>query len=416
VILACQQRDYFDWKRPLNGFFYTDSSHNRLLHYAHRGHEQAPIVALAELCRLFPNHELWMDWYAAVVRHSEYLRALSAYTMPYGMLPSGIYALDESNETWFREQVAQGIKLDERYFIRLFPVWTAFRGNFGTVLSQTKALSTAAQLRNDLTLADLCQKQLQWVVGRNPFSQSTMYGEGYNYAPQYTAMSGDMTGSLPVGIQTRRNGDKPYWPAANCYNYKEVWVHPSSRWLWLMSDLNGPAWIGGFIQPKRGGAVQIQDAWTGKTITIAADRKTGEFSASLPDGYYTAREGQNSVNFQLLPSGARQIDFIDPIEFSLTQETTKEGKVTLQAQITGQGSHELNLRLSNLAIPSPKRTLKLMPNIATTVRWEGQMIETKGTWVAVVIPDRTMSRRQEILGSTRQGGPESLVLRPPNRR
>lgn len=28
----------------------------------------------------------------------------------------------------------------------------------------------------------------------------------------------------------------PYWPAQNCYNYKEVWVHPSSRWLWLMDD------------------------------------------------------------------------------------------------------------------------------------------------------------------------------------
>jgi hypothetical protein len=29
----------------------------------------------------------------------------------------------------------------------------------------------------------------------------------------------------------------PYWPSQNMYVYKEVWVHPASRWLWLMVDL-----------------------------------------------------------------------------------------------------------------------------------------------------------------------------------
>jgi len=100
-------------------------------------------------------------------------------------------------------------------------------------------LSAAARLRKDAALRDLCEKQLQWVLGRNPFCQSTMYGEGHDYAPQYTAMSGDMAGSLPVGIQTHFERDVPYWPADNCYNYKEVWVHPSSRWLSLMCDLYG---------------------------------------------------------------------------------------------------------------------------------------------------------------------------------
>ncbi len=64
-----------------------------------------------------------------------------------------------------------------------------------------------------------------------------MYGEGHDFAPQYSAMSGDMVGSLPVGIQTRLDADAPYWPADNCYNYKEVWVHPSSRWLFIFADL-----------------------------------------------------------------------------------------------------------------------------------------------------------------------------------
>jgi hypothetical protein len=88
-------------------------------------------------------------------------------------------------------------------------VWFEFRGNHGTVLSQTKGLSSAAQLRGNLDLAELSGRQLEWVMGRNPFVQSTMWGEGYDYAPQYSAMSGDLVGSLPVGIQTRGDRDIP---------------------------------------------------------------------------------------------------------------------------------------------------------------------------------------------------------------
>jgi hypothetical protein len=41
-------------------------------------------------------------------------------------------------------------------------------------------------------------------------------------------------------MQSRGDTDLPYWPQANMYVYKEVWVHSSARWLWLMEDLLGP--------------------------------------------------------------------------------------------------------------------------------------------------------------------------------
>jgi hypothetical protein len=149
---------------------------------------------------------------------------------------------NDRNDPDYTKMVQNGISLgDGKHFLRRFPVWTQHRGNCGTTLSQAKALSTAARLRNNPQIADLAREQMYWSVGRNPFSKSLMYGEGHDYMPQYTAMSGDMVGSLPVGIQTRANEDLPYWPAANCYNYGEVWVHPPGRWLWLMCDLYGPA-------------------------------------------------------------------------------------------------------------------------------------------------------------------------------
>jgi hypothetical protein len=82
---------------------------------------------------------------------------------------------------------------------------------------------------------------LEWIVGRNPFAQSIMYGEGYDYQPQYATLVGDMTGEIPVGIKTRYNTDTPYWSTMNCYNHKEVWVHPAARLLAVMEDLAGPA-------------------------------------------------------------------------------------------------------------------------------------------------------------------------------
>lgn len=230
------------WPLPLSGFFYRSPQRDAPLHYSHRSHEQAPVMALADLCEVLPDRPEQPRWRAAVALYAKYLAAAAAATAPYHMLPAGIYRVDQGAE-WEREQARQGLRLDERHYLRRFPAWPDFRGNLGVQLSQTLALARAARLLDEVTLRGLVQDQLDWVLGRNPFCQSLMYGVGHNYAPQYTAMSGDITGSLPVGIQSRLDGDEPYWPASNCYNYAELWVHPSSRWLGVMAEVAAdPHW------------------------------------------------------------------------------------------------------------------------------------------------------------------------------
>ncbi|MEX2283781.1 MAG: hypothetical protein WEE89_14950, partial [Gemmatimonadota bacterium] len=140
----------------------------------------------------------------------------------------------------YRAQVLEGMPMGGAWYLRAFPVWFARRGNYGVLLAQAKALSTASRLRGDSAGLSLAQQQAQWIVGRNPFVQSTMYGEGYDWAQQYSVSSGDFVGSLPVGMQSRGVTDLPYWPSQNMYVYKEVWVHSTSRWLWLMEDLVAP--------------------------------------------------------------------------------------------------------------------------------------------------------------------------------
>ncbi|MCL4179554.1 MAG: glycoside hydrolase family 9 protein [Verrucomicrobia bacterium] len=332
-ILESQERERKDWSLPLSGFFYTDPRRERLLHYSHRGHEQAPVVVLAALCELFPEHPDWMGWYAAVVRHSEYLRAIAGVTEPYGMLPASVYDVNESEQAQFREQVRNGIRLDDRHYLRMFPVWFELRGNSGTLLSQAKALSTAARLRRHAGLGEVVARQLEWHMGRNPFCQSLMFGVGHDYAPQYTAMSGDLSGSLPVGVQTRANADLPYWPMSNCYNYREVWVHPSSRWLWIQADLQTPPPI-----------TRVR----GMEVTEVRTR------------------------------------------------TGRDGRVRIEARVRGEGRHRLSLRTANLSVESPEQTVELRGRRMVRVRWETRILSPREDWVAVVVPDGDVAARIEV--------------------
>lgn len=399
VILKCQQREYQPWRVPLAGYFYTTPQRDHLLHYTHRGHDQAAVTVLADLCQTFPSENQWMNWYSAVALYAEYMKAISRYTDPYGMIPSGVYDLEENKEPWYQDQVRNGIPLSNRYFLKMFPTWTSFRGNHGTTLSQAKALSTAAQLRRDLDSGALAQLELQWVVGRNPFAQSTMYGEGYDFAPQYTALSGDMAGSLPVGIETRANNDKPYWPAANCYNYKEVWVHPSSRWLSLMIDLSGPAVVSGVGRPGINRKVEFTEVETGQVYATSANQKSGEFVIEIPQGRYRITHGERSHNITVLPGSRRYLDLRETFTVDVNSTTSEAGEVTITVSARGQGSHPFHLKSTNLITDSEFKSLELNPIETRTVTWKGRLANINEPWFGVVLPDDTLAQRVDVWGT-----------------
>ncbi len=403
VVTASQQRQYPSWRMPLTGFFYTTPQRDRLLHYNHRGHEQAPIVALSELCRELPNHPDWMRWYSAVVLHSEYLRNAAKCTEPYGVLAAGVYKLSETQDADERAQITKGIQLSDDVYLRRFPVWSSFRGHYGVLLSQTRALAAAAQLRGSLGLVDLCQAQLQWVVGRNPFMQSTMYGEGFDYAPQYTALSGDLTGSLPVGIQTRAHEDAPYWPAANCYNYKEVWVHPSSRWLSLAAELDQQALVKVQTTKKFLSSVEVREVHGTPRFNVKPDR-AGQLELRLPEGRYRITHGEQSQWVTTLPGRSYDLNLTTSCTFQADEITSTNNTVIIRLEAMGIGSHRFDVRAHNLEIKPWPQVLNLVSDNSSVVQWTGKVIDPKEPWVAVVIPDGNLERRQEIFHNTPQSG------------
>ena len=347
VVVASQQERPVGSRFPLAGFFWAGPARDTIFHQFHRGNDQAPIVALAGLVEAFPDHPEWMRWYAAVARHAEYQKRSATTTAPWGVLPAYVYRLSDDWEVpdsgalhaatreAYRAQVRAGLDMGDGWYLRALPVWFARRGNYGILLSQAKALAVAGRLRGDSAALDLAGRQAQWIVGRNPFAQSTMYGEGYGWMQQYSVSSGDFVGSLPVGMQSRGDLDVPYWPAQNTYVFKEVWVHSTSRWIWLVEELM--AGVSGAAAPAAAG-----------------------------------------------------------VDLALSSSVAPNGEVAIRLTARGEGRHAFALRAENLAVRDPARTVTLRAGRPATIEWRGRPAAAEAPWFAVVVPDGDVARRREV--------------------
>ena len=403
IILDSQERKRSNWDIPLLGFFYTGPGKERILHYCHRGREQAPTLALTRLCDAFTNHPDWIRWYSAVALYSQYLKTVAKYTEPYGVMPASIYqaeeyqSVPESRRESFRNQVLNGVPLGDGHFLRLFPVWMDYRGHFGTILPQAQALVNAAHLRGDMESAALAQHQAEWIIGRNPFSQSTMYGEGCDFPPLYAPFPGNIVGALPVGVQTRGDHDVPYWPVQSTWTYKEVWVHPVARWIWLMRDLAGPALVEGQANSR----VEFIPNGSGSRTVIKANPTNGQFRAMLPEGKYIVRcQGEEQARI-FLPTGTYHLDLRPghALDFEISKRSSGEGEVRIRLSARGDGTHRFSIRTDNLTLVDDQKELFLKRGSVGTLEWSGRISSLDSPWVAVVIADDKPMVRKEVMGA-----------------
>ena len=259
VVMLCQESKYIDYDNKIRGFFYEDVKHKYLLSYEHRGHEQSPIQGICDLYEILKDNKEEEEFSKKLLKsiklYREFITSTIFSTEPYGFLAGHIYMEDKLNIDRFtlfsigndeklgREilnaQIRKGIKVNDGVYLRRFPIAIQRRGFHATLLSKTKGISRIANVLNDKNLKQICIDQFEWILGKNPFASSTMFGEGYNYHPLYVAFSRQMVGSLPVGIMTMGDDDLPYWPTRNNAVYKEIWGHTTGKYLWVMADILG---------------------------------------------------------------------------------------------------------------------------------------------------------------------------------
>ena len=417
LILQSQERKLQPWSIPVTGYFYSNPKRENLFHRFHIGEEEQPVVALSHLCDAFPENEDWIKWYAAIVLHSRYYQqAVATFDAPYEVLPAAIYRESEvrlipQDEKWrplraadresYLNQVHRGVPLGGDYYLRRFPVWFNFRGNSSILLSEAKALSTAAQIRGDLGADDLAQKQAQWLMGRNPFSASIMYGEGYDWTPLYSVRSGQIVGALPVGVETRGDSDAPYWPTQNCWTYKEVWTQPVGEWIWLMRDLNGPAVVRGVVDTTNHQPIEFRNQQTGFAES-ANPEHDGTFRVLLPQGNYTVRQGAARTTLTAISAGSYDVDLRreKAVDFAIATESDTSDGIVLRVTARGIGSHTFCIRADNLELTeAPQQAVDLTSEKAGDTVWHAHIRSAETPWVAVVIADNALGNRREVTGT-----------------
>ncbi len=253
VVMGCQQMERRkEWAIPLHGFFYESREKKRILEYFHRSDEQLMVEGLAMLLTDAPSHKDAPLWKASCQAYADYLHEISTVMGPYGIFPAAIYELNNADFAGIYHEGAQvgmpsmeeydaevknGIQLGGGFYLRRFPVAYQFRGFHAVLMGKAKAAFILADVLKDKALKNIATRQLEYIVGYNPFAISTIYGDGYDYPPLYGAYAGDVVGAVPVGIETFENDDEPYMPMQVNATYKEIWTFSSASVMWLVARL-----------------------------------------------------------------------------------------------------------------------------------------------------------------------------------
>ncbi len=248
-LLECQEEEGEPW-----GYFYRDDTKEHIVHFSHQAREAYYADCLIAACRLCGEGEEGKGFRRGLERYGDYFEALMGHASPYGMMPAGFYREEEArHEEVFRrmhllsdygrcredyvKQVREGERLPGNLFLRQFPVWFSFRGNTNVQLSMAQAALRVGRFLGRPGLVQAAAEQIHWLNGKNPFRQSLMTGNGKRYDFFYAVFPGICVGQVPVGIQTKKNEDFPYWPAGNQATYREVWTSPTIKVMDICAEL-----------------------------------------------------------------------------------------------------------------------------------------------------------------------------------
>jgi hypothetical protein len=179
-----------------------------------------------------------------------------------------------------------------------------------------------------------------------------------------------------------------------CYNYKEVWSHATSRWLYLVQDLAGPALVMGRTQA---GPLEFHEKRGGRSIAVPVDAATGVFRAWLPEGEYEVQ----GKSLTVLPSATYELDLVPGHNFDFSLAATTEGAGHIRINITarGKGAHQLAFRTDNLTLARQVVELKLDSSQGATAVITGYIDSQDNPWIAVAVPDGSLAERRELIGA-----------------
>lgn len=417
-----QEQSFVDGS-PVTGYFYADPARTRIQRETYGSCDDSGPLALQALCETFPDEPGWIEWYACLLIYSEfYCYQGSLASTPFQVIPAAVWRREEldsdlrpdllgeslavhasplfpsppTQELNRKQRLAMyeaGARLTDDMRLRIFPIWYNHvqHGSTTAQLCRTAGLMCAAQTRGRLAAAELGSRQIQWVVGANPFSRSLMFGIGYDYWQNFTVDLVNLVGGLGLGMNSYED-DAPAWPNNAVFPYKEQWSYSTSRMAINLAYLATPA----RVQGTAADIATLRERNTGHTVHL----KAGSFDQILPAGHYVASCEGFDWNLDLLNGRLYRINF-DPqhaIDVSLTSSEQSDGLVSLVAKLRGRGRHEIALKLFNSEAPQMSREVVFQSEQGMTLEWTLRIHDKLKPWIAVAVPNSAPDLRQEAFG------------------
>jgi hypothetical protein len=200
-------------------------------------HGNLPLLALGALLEQFGRHADAAEWRGALRLHADYLAAL-AQRSAFGTVPYGVY---------FDFDPGGGRRVGEHWYRWFMPPhnenpsspdwWVGVNAHLA---SNGIGLLRASRLLDDPALAALAQRQLDWIVGANPFNASTVTGVGSGQPRLFVTREFEPpTPEIPGGVMNGLGGDDNDHVVAlpGSYHTCEYWTPMVAYTMWLMDEL-----------------------------------------------------------------------------------------------------------------------------------------------------------------------------------
>ncbi len=192
-LLSLQVTQFGDSQKLIRGFWRT--SPQNPAPYCDAVHSCLPSLVLLELAGAFPDHADAPRWRDAVRLQIDGCAAPLASRSAWAIVPFGVFRGSPTKETYRPLAGA----LTYRYFM---PVRKEFWwvGTTSHLEGYALLLARAARAFSSREYRDLAFRQLEWVMGANPFGACLMTGEGMRNPYPHSRFVGLIPGGILNGI------------------------------------------------------------------------------------------------------------------------------------------------------------------------------------------------------------------------
>jgi hypothetical protein len=231
ALVALQVSAYIASQKKVRGFWAAGDA--RQTPFWDPVYSAMPAIAMLELAIALPSHPAVPRWRDAVRLYlDEYVIPMSARSA-YSVMPLGLFLGSPTQETY---RPLEG-ELTYRYFMptRQRSWWLGVTSHLE---SHAALLATAAKALRKPEYRDLAFRQMEWVMGNNPFGASLMTGEGWRNSYPYSRFAGPLIGGIVNGVAGNAQ-DVPILQMEYGTDWRtgEYWTPHNAFYLWAISQL-----------------------------------------------------------------------------------------------------------------------------------------------------------------------------------